>query len=206
MSKYAIKLFGGLTDEGDEFAGGVLLRPSSVYRADEIVNSLKILELSGLTDPFDIDYELARIVREAFGTDAVGIALTIHVPEVNQQCGGIIGSAQTRPESAGAHMLCERIDEEFVCAAWPAGPGVIISGSETDARKCLETVNPGVSGRGACVSLIGYSHRAGFRHALVVCDGTGSHARGCVASLTKGNMHVKCLAPVAGHDLSYRRQ
>jgi hypothetical protein len=139
-------------------------------------------------DPFDIDFILASRLRVITPPTIYALALTIHLPQATQPCGGLVGNPHQTIESADPYGLATLGARGLSVAAFPGGPGVIVQGSEQLAQDALHQVAPQSCTLEALRTIVDYASCGGAPLVVAVSDGSGRGMQGGILSFFQGTV------------------
>lgn len=146
-----------------------------------LLSSINKFKIDLLDDPFYIDYALASYINKICPNNIYALGLSINLPNISSQTGGIIGNPHNRGSSAEG--LSEDIGNGLSVAAYPGGPGVAIYGSAEEAELILKTVKPEEGGKEKLDRMTDKAKELGIDIAIMISDGTGVKSQGCVMTL-----------------------
>lgn len=155
-----------------------------------LMSSLKEFKIRLVDDPFYIDYVLCSYIKKNCPKSIYALGVSIYLPGVKSQTGGIIGNPHSRITSADG--LSEDLGHGLSAAAYPGGPGIIICGTTTEAEIILKTVNPEEGGKKSLSIMLNKAKSLGIKMAVLISDGSGIKSQGCVITLE--NNAVRCIS------------
>ncbi|MCY6484124.1 hypothetical protein OW763_07125 [Clostridium aestuarii] len=174
-------LFNEVTEQGYKFlCTGIC----SQYAEQDIKNlseQIKKIKLKVKDDPFYIDYILAIHLQKVCAETIYGVGLTIKIPGIIKNTGGVIGNPHMNPTSAEG--LSENIGHGLSTAAYSGGPGIIIEGSIEHAEKILRAASEEMSGMKVLELMKDKAVALGINKAIMICDGSGIKSSGCALTL-----------------------
>ena len=172
------------TPQGYLLGVGGLCLAGSEAACQEAMGALAELKLAD-QGIYEVDYALARAIQAhaplelhiAGATLATGADLPDGV-----RTGGVLGSP--REEIASAEEALEPLPEGLFQCAIPGGPGIVAQAPKEAVTQALEGLRQ--LGSPSCRGVLGILEQASIPTALVVFDGTGSGAHGCLLALAEG--------------------
>jgi len=147
------------------------------------------MKINDLKNPYLIDKVLYEGIKGTCSQDVMAIGASIYVPKVLKRTGGIIGNPLLEVDSASG--FGENIGNGLSVAAHQGGPGIIIKGDCHLAEKIIMTVKPEKNWNLTKDILINELKKNAVDIAIIVWDGSGWEAAGCVLAYEKGK--VTCL-------------
>lgn len=155
-----------------------------------LISSLKKFQIKPIDDPFYVDYALSSYITKNCPKSINALGVSIYIPSIKSQTGGIIGNPHSRGTSADG--LSEYLGNGLSVAAYPGGPGIIICGTTKEAEMTLKTVKPEDGGKKSLSIMLNKAKSLGIKMAVLISDGSGTKSQGCVMTLE--NNAVRCIS------------
>ena len=166
-------------------AGGLCI---AGYEEQSRRDLLRLSEIKFQQDDniYDIDFKLAKAVRESCGTHVWAVGVSAALPGVAHRTGGIIGSP--RMNTASATATVEHIGHGLYMRTFPGGPGCVALCSK---ENFLESWEAGAYTQAERAdALANYLSRHDVKTFFVVADGTGPQANGIFILEAQGKRSV----------------
>lgn len=157
----------------------------------------KILELKKiryceLKDPFFIDYKLAAQAKTISPDYIYALGVSIHIPEIQESTGGIIGSPHMDIASSGEDV--EYLSNGLVLISIPEGPGFIIKGDEKIAKKIYqESICHDQSSISRALTILDNIIKYNINFGIIVTDGCGPKSKGSAVTIENGRISIQIL-------------
>ncbi|MGI6097559.1 MAG: hypothetical protein ACOYBM_05510 [Dethiobacteria bacterium] len=154
-----------------------LARSSVLEKLISMLDPLKF-SAAALSDPRQLDYELACSLASALPRGIIAAGATVTVTGAAGPSGGIIGGASGIPASANGEP--EELPEGLGLAAAPGGPGLIIHGKPEDAVLILSALPRGTGGSSVLFTAAEMAQAMQIPFLIGLTDGTGTPEPGAI--------------------------
>lgn len=171
---------------GTPLLAGGLCRAGYDEQSLRDLQGLSRLRLCGSTDIYEIDYRLARAVRECCGDYVWAVGVTAFIPGIPRSTGGVIGSPHR--DIASADACVEPIGHGLYLRAFPGGPGCVAACGESGILERLSFDDyPPRERAGALALRLRGQDVSSF---LVVTDGSGPETKGSLVLSVEGKQTI----------------
>ena len=175
------------TSQGYPLAAGGICRAPTAAMWEEKLASLAHLYLPQ-TDIYQIDYGLAKALERLGSESLVAVGATLWAKDrifpAGVRTGGVIGRPGSSIASAAAD--CEELPDGFAEYALPGGPGLVAQGPKDVVEQALEQILAEASHGLGEAALLRILRAKGLETGLLVFDGTGQGAPGCLLAFAAG--------------------
>ena len=176
---------------GTKLLAGGLCRAGYEKQSRRDLHSLSCIEFRESDDIYDIDFRLAKAVRECCGDYIWAVGVTAAVPNIPHRAGGVIGSP--RVDIAGADAGTEYIGNGLYVRAFPEGPGCAAMCAD---KSVLENWDFGACpSNQKAIALAEYLRGHNVDTFLVIADGTGIGAQGMLILEIQGERLAQLSLP-----------
>ena len=107
---------------GTKLLAGGLCQAGCEEQSRRDLHNLSCIEFRDSDDSYDVDFRLAKAVRECCGDYIWAVGVTAAIPDMPHSTGGVIGSP--RADIACADARTEYIGNGIYVRAFPGGPGL----------------------------------------------------------------------------------
>lgn len=179
-----------ITDQGYALAVGCICLPgTSGFWAErfQILKKLKIAK----DDIYIIDYVLARALKIISNESLLLAGCTLDTGAAlspKESTGGVLGCPQNDICSAAGES--EILPDGFSMYSAPGGPGLAAQADPITVEGTAKAIQMLGRDRADGRKILELLKSAGIDTCLLVCDGTGSQAQGCLAALSPAKQEI----------------
>ncbi len=181
-------------ENGLSVAGALIYAGSAL--AEGMAASFKKYPTPTSLEPCDIDKQLADFTRTVLDDTVIALGVSLHIPGVDEVCGGIIGRLDSLDQEAGG--LAEPIGHGLSMVSFPGGPGIIVQGAPSALEGILSRVGSTSPSVDFVQAVSGYTELEQIPLCVTVLDGCGTNGSGGVC--------VRTSQDICWHMLSNNRQ
>lgn len=178
------------TKQGDSMGIGGLCRASKVHYWVKRLQVLQNLCVHN-SDIVQVDRDLADALTALSDESLVVAGITLFAKNLELpddiRTGGIIGCPNRSHSSADSTV--EDLPEGFVQCAVPGGPGLAAQAPKETVEKALHYIQSDFTVSLPESKLLSILRSTGIQTGLLVYDGTGKQAPGCLLAFTENQSH-----------------
>ena len=143
--------------------------------------------LSLSRDIYAVDYILSESVAKASPKEALVVGATVHIPQVTERTGGIVGNPHAPAESCDGEI--EWVNDDIFVVAFPGGPGAACVGSKEKAQQINAFLNQNFASQEEKIQAFEKKLESLVSIFVLVADGSGYDGSGYDGS---GRVIVSC--------------
>lgn len=178
------------TKQGDSIGvGGLCYAPKAQYWVErlQVLQNLRVHNSNIVQVDMDLADALTALSNESLVVAGITLfAKNLELPD-GIRTGGVIGSPNCPSYSADSTV--EDLPEGFVQCAMPGGPGLAAQASKAVVEKALHHIQSDFSVSSQESELLSILRSNGIQTGLLVYDGTGKQAPGCLLAFTENQSH-----------------
>lgn len=179
-----------ITNEGYALAVGcICMRGTSGFWAErfQILKKLKVAK----DDIYNIDYVIARALQIISNESLLLAGCTLDTGSAlapEESTGGVLGCPRNDICSATGER--EVLPDGFSMYSAPGGPGLVAQADPIIVEHTARAIQMFGRDRADSRRILELLNSAGIDTCLLVCDGTGSQAQGCLAALSPAKQEI----------------